>query len=89
MRLRCPGLSGQRLTSTVVPCPECGGEVEIFSDESKVPCPRCKAPVYKKAVPTCARWCKAAAECMGIRAQNVQDDAAAEVTAFRGTPSDS
>ena len=63
--MRCPGLSGQRLTSTVLRCPTCGGEVEIFSDESKAKCPQCKTPVFKKAAPTCAKWCKAAAECMG------------------------
>ncbi len=73
MRLRCPGLGGQRLTSTVLRCPKCGGEVEIFSDESKARCPRCRAPVYKKAVPTCARWCKAAAECTGVRAAGAED----------------
>ncbi len=72
MRLRCPGLSGQRLTSKVLPCPECGGEVEIFSDESKARCPRCRTPVYKKAVPTCATWCRAAAECMGLRALDAE-----------------
>ena len=88
MRLRCPGLSGQRLTSTVVPCPRCGGEIEIFSDESKARCPRCKTPVYKKTAPTCAKWCKAAAECMGIRAQDVRDSEAAEETESRAAPAD-
>lgn len=72
MRLRCPGLSGQRLSSTILPCPECGGEVEIFSDESKARCPRCRTPVYKRAVPTCAKWCKAAAECIGHSAPDTE-----------------
>jgi len=65
MRLRCPGLSGQRLTSVLVRCPTCGNEVEMFSDESVVRCSRCRTAVRKTAAPTCARWCKAAAECTG------------------------
>ena len=73
MKLRCPGLSGQRLTSTVLPCPKCAGEVEIFSDEPKARCPRCRSPVYKDAVPTCAKWCKAGGECMGLRAADAEE----------------
>lgn len=72
MRLRCPGLSGQRLTSSLVPCLKCGCEVEIFSDESTARCPKCKTPVYKKAVPTCAKWCKAGAQCMGPRVNDAE-----------------
>ena len=67
MRLRCPGLSGQRLTSILIRCPNCGHEVEMFSDESVVWCSACRMPVRKAAVPTCAKWCKAAAECIGRR----------------------
>ena len=78
MRLRCPGISGQRLTSTILRCSSCGAEVEIFSDESKARCPNCRMPVYKKAAPTCAKWCKAAAECMGHRTQGPNDTEAAE-----------
>lgn len=72
MRLRCPGLSGQCLTSSLVPCLKCGCEVEIFSDESAARCPKCKTPVYKKAVPTCVKWCKAGTECMGLRANDAE-----------------
>jgi hypothetical protein len=52
----------------VLACPNRAEEVEIFSDESTARCPKCKMPFYKKAVPTCAKWCKASAECMGLRA---------------------
>ena len=82
MRLRCPGLSGQRLTSSLVPCSNCGGAVEIFSDESTARCPKCKTPVFKKAAPTCAKWCKASAKCMGLRADEA---AAAGESESRGT----
>jgi hypothetical protein len=42
----------------VLACPNRAEEVEIFSDESTARCPKCKMPFYKKAVPTCAKWCK-------------------------------
>ena len=86
MRLRCPGISGQRLTSTILRCSNCGAEVEIFSDESKARCPKCRTPVYKKSAPTCAKWCKAAAECMGHRAQDPKDT---ETTESENSPAES
>ena len=67
MQRKCPGLSSQRLTSTLIPCSKCGTEVEIFSDESSAKCSKCRTPVYKQAVPTCAAWCKVAAQCIGPR----------------------
>ena len=70
MQQKCPGLSSQKLSSTIVPCSKCGTEVEIFSDESSTKCSKCRTPVYKKAVPTCAAWCKAAAQCIGPRVNN-------------------
>jgi DNA-directed RNA polymerase subunit RPC12/RpoP len=73
MSLRCPGLSGQQLTSSLVPCSRCGAEVEIFSDESSARCPLCKTPTYKKAAPTCAKWCKAGAQCAGLHAPAITD----------------
>ena len=82
MKLRCPGLSGQRLTSSLVPCSNCGGEVEIFSDEFTARCPRCKTPVFKKAVPTCAKWCKASAGCIGLPTNDAE---ATGESAQRGT----
>ena len=74
MRLRCPSLSGQRLTSSLVPCSKCDAEVEILSDESSTKCPRRKAPVRKKAVPTCAKWCKAGAQCTSLRAADARNN---------------
>jgi len=73
MQQKCPGLSSQRLTSTLVPCPKCGTEVEIFSDEPATKCSKCRTPVYKQAVPTCAAWCKAAAQCIGPRADDSKE----------------
>jgi len=70
MQGRCPGLGGQRLTSSLVACPTCGTEVEMFSDESSVKCTQCGTRVRKEAVATCAKWCKASAYCSGTRADS-------------------
>lgn len=44
----CPGLEKfKELSSFTCKCPECGGEMEIFSDEFDKPkaCPGCGKPV--------------------------------------------
>jgi hypothetical protein len=44
----CPGFEGLRnLSSFVCKCPECGKELEIFSDEFNRAhnCPRCRKPI--------------------------------------------
>ncbi|MBW1990213.1 MAG: hypothetical protein JRI97_11815 [Deltaproteobacteria bacterium] len=44
----CPGFQNFRqLSSFTCKCPECGTEIEIFSDEFDKPqtCPGCKKPV--------------------------------------------
>lgn len=67
MQGRCPGLGGQRLTSTLVSCSTCGAQVEMFSDESSVRCVQCGTRVRKEAAATCAKWCKAGVHCSGAR----------------------
>ena len=64
--LHCPGRTSAvaYLSSTVVNCPDCGGEVEIFGDEIKVRC-RCGSYVFREALPSCAQWCKEAERCFG------------------------
>ena len=78
MQQKCPGLSSQRLTSALVPCPKCGTEVEVFSDEPSAKCSKCRTRAYKQAVPTCAAWCKAAALCIGLRADDSKETEKAE-----------
>jgi len=65
MGYRCPGQAGRNLKVELHKCPNCGYELEIFSDELKVTCPSCGQPVYKAAMPTCIDWCPAARECVG------------------------
>jgi ribosomal protein S27E len=51
----CPGFeSNKSLNAVKVKCPDCGKEIEIFSDEmdKKVKCPACSAMVDPKACAT-------------------------------------
>lgn len=50
----------------LVACPDCGREVEIFTDEPKRRC-RCGTIVRREALPRCADWCPAAPQCLGDR----------------------
>jgi len=65
MQSKCPGQDSRHLTISIHPCPQCGREVEMFSDEMRVKCPYCKGRVEKKTVPTCIQWCKEAKTCLG------------------------
>lgn len=46
----CPGQNTAYLkdfNTNIVPCPNCGHEIEFFSDERKVKCPKCHKNVFK------------------------------------------
>lgn len=62
---RCPGNDMRNITADDVVCPSCHARVELFSDERGRRCPECGARVDRDAVPSCATWCAAAAECLG------------------------
>jgi len=65
MPSKCPGqMTNRELDSVVVPCPDCGRLVEFFTDEPKRRC-RCGKLLLREALPKCAEWCPAAAQCMG------------------------
>ena len=62
---KCPGQTTTReLDSVLVPCPDCGRLVEFFTDEPKRRC-RCGRLLTREALPRCAEWCPAAAQCLG------------------------
>ena len=65
MRSKCPGQDFRNLTISIHICPQCGKEVEMFSDEMKTKCPQCKTVVEKENVPSCIEWCKEAKKCLG------------------------
>ncbi len=62
---KCPGAASiRRPTIKIKNCPECGDEVEIFSDEVQVECRVCGFIIYNN-VQSCVQWCRYAIECVG------------------------
>ncbi len=62
---KCPGQDNRKLTASLHPCPRCGHQVELFSDEQRMVCPRCKTEVFRDTAPNCLPWCASARQCIG------------------------
>lgn len=62
---KCPGQDPRKTKAESITCSVCGYIAEIFSDEIKVQCPKCKNLICKERLPSCVDWCKAAKECIG------------------------
>ena len=66
------GCPGSKLIKEARPeyiaCLHCQTEIEIWSDEYRVRCPKCQAWTYREQGPTCLDWCKKAEECVGSQA---------------------
>jgi len=62
---QCPGQNRRKVKPENIVCTHCGYLAEIFSDEIRVVCPKCKSLICKERMPTCVNWCKAARECIG------------------------
>ena len=61
----CPGIANIRTpTLQIKLCPDCGGEVEIFSTDTEVACTRCGFVIYNDLA-SCIQWCKYARDCVG------------------------
>ncbi len=61
----CPGTANIRTpTLRIKLCPNCGGEVEIFSTDTEVSCPGCGFEIYNN-LESCIQWCKYARDCVG------------------------
>ncbi len=65
MTSKCPGQDFRNLRVSLYKCPNCGAEVEIFSDEIKVKCQKCGEKVYREKIPSCIDWCASARQCLG------------------------
>jgi len=65
MFFKCPGQDDRNIKSENIKCPDCGYTLEIFSDEVKVKCPKCRSLVCRVRLPSCVDWCKSARECIG------------------------
>ena len=48
-------------------CPSCGVEVEVWTDELKATCPRCKKTIMREGAPACLEWCAYAKQCVGTQ----------------------
>jgi hypothetical protein len=65
---KCPGAANIRTpTLKTKKCPECGGEVEIFSDDVSIKCKGCGFVIYED-LESCIHWCKYAEKCVGEEA---------------------
>jgi hypothetical protein len=63
---RCPGsLAFTQPKPEYVECPDCGGDVELWSDEATGRCAACGATVIRNATQSCVDWCRYAQECLG------------------------
>jgi len=62
---KCPGQDDRNIKPETIKCPDCGYGIEIFSDEVKVKCPKCKSLACRERLPSCVDWCKYARECVG------------------------
>ncbi|MBI2287973.1 MAG: phosphohydrolase [Chloroflexi bacterium] len=65
MYFKCPGQDPKNLRVALYKCPNCRAEVEIFSDEAKVKCPKCGEMVYREGIVSCIAWCASARQCLG------------------------
>ena len=65
MTSKCPGQDMRNLRVALYKCQKCGAEVEMFSDELNIKCPKCGERVYKEKMPSCIDWCASAKQCLG------------------------
>jgi len=65
MVMGCPGTFNVKTpTLKIKKCPECGGDVELFSIDVSLKCEKCGFTVYND-LQSCIQWCKYARECIG------------------------
>ena len=72
--MKCPGVDPRFLKAENRDCPHCGYVVEIFSDEVKTKCPKCRKYVYRKDLPSCLDWCRYASQCKGLPQDQMDRD---------------
>ncbi|MFC1968542.1 hypothetical protein ACFLVX_04045 [Chloroflexota bacterium] len=62
---QCPGAINIRMPRLEIKkCPECGEEIEIFSNEASAICLKCGFTIYNDLL-SCVQWCEYAKECVG------------------------
>src|SRR5271157_698164 len=95
--MKCPGQDTRFWGPEAISessCPNCGGVIEFFKDESSRKCRKCGAKVLNPKMNFgCAAYCKFAAQCLGTdmppgllaqRTDLLKDRVAVEVKKFLG-----
>lgn len=60
----CPGISQfMNPTPSYFKCPNCHGDVEIWSDEEEAACPNCGTMVSRGKLQSCLDYCEFADKC--------------------------
>ena len=63
---KCPGSDPLRSPRPqILPCPACGRDLEMWSDEVEITCPGCGEKVSGNLPVGCWEWCAAARDCLG------------------------
>lgn len=66
MRNACPGsVRINEPVPEIKPCPYCGKEIEMWSDECTAVCPVCGAGITREVFEHCYDWCPSARICAG------------------------
>jgi HD superfamily phosphodiesterase len=66
MIAKCPGSQNfSQPKPENVACPFCSYDVEIWTDEVKATCPKCKRTFLREGEQSCLDWCAFAKECLG------------------------
>ena len=62
----CPGSASLRnnISLEIKTCPQCGGDIELFSIDRKAACERCGFIIYN-SMQSCIAWCRYAEQCFG------------------------
>ena len=69
MRRTCPGIDDRlRPKPEYIACHQCGGDVEIWTDEEKAECSDCGARI-SRSTQSCLDWCEHAQMCEFIVAK--------------------
>jgi len=71
MLSNCPGSQKfKQPQPETIKCASCGEEIEIWTDEIKAVCPKCKNTIMREQGVSCLDWCKYAKECVGENTYN-------------------
>ena len=81
----CPGAANLKTpTLAIKKCPQCGEDVELFSNDISVKCSTCGFVIYND-IASCVQWCRHARECVGEEMYPETDGKEGGLTGKAGT----